>query len=96
MDRLGGGNLLTCILQYRKKKKKKKEEHENTVHFFLQLLQWKTLENEAVDDSVKRGREFISRYADNLFFKKKNSSVRTKGERFTARGVYRVNSNLSG
>lgn len=46
MERLDGGNLLTCILRYRKKKKKE-EEHENTVHFFLQLSQWKRLENEA-------------------------------------------------
>lgn len=96
MERLDGGNLLTCILRYRKKKKKKRNTKTPFIFFcsFRSGKGWKT--RRPLDDSVKRGREFISRYADNLFFKKKNSSVRTKGGRFTARGVYRVNSNLSG
>lgn len=44
MERLGGGNLLTCILQYRKKKKKKRNTKTPFIFFcsFCSGKRWKT------------------------------------------------------
>lgn len=47
MERLGGGNLLTCILQYRKKKKKKKRGTRKHRSFFSAAF--------AVENVGKRG-----------------------------------------